>query len=136
LDKRLVEFPVDLDPLAFDLLWDFLKLFVVLEIHFVNFEVGLSVYVLEILVYQFKGLIHLIEEVSIAICRELVYQSNELIVLVLCRRDKLIVDDVLHVGDCFNRESILRSLRVDLFEVDAIRTFYFWLHLDNLCFAL
>lgn len=136
MDKRLVEFPVDLDPLAFDLLWDFLKLFVVLEIHFVDFEVGLSVYVLEILVYQFKGLIHLIEEVSIAICRELVYQSNELIVLVLCRRDKLIVDDVLQVGDCFNRESILRSLRVDLFEVDAIRTFYFWLHLDNLCFAL
>lgn len=136
MDKRLVEFPVDLNPLAFDLLWDFLKLFVVLEIHFVNFEVGLSVYVLEILVYQFKGLIHLIEEVSIAICRELVYQSNELIVLVLCRRDKLIVDDVLQVGDCFNRKPILRSLRVDLFEVDAIRTFYFWLHLDNLCFAL
>ena len=73
MDKRLVEFPVDLDSLAFDLLWDFLMLFVVLEIHFVDFEVGLSVDVLEILVYQFKGLIHLIEEVSIAICRELVY---------------------------------------------------------------
>lgn len=84
LDKGLVKFPVDLDTLAFYLFWDLLKFFV-LELHFIDFKVSFGVDVFQVFVYRLKRLIHLIQEVFIAFSRELVDQSNKLIVLVLCR---------------------------------------------------
>ena len=80
----MIEFPVDLDTLAFYLFWDLLKFFV-LELHFIDFEVSFGVDVLQVFVDRLKRLIHLIQEVFIAFSRELVDQSNKLIVLFLCR---------------------------------------------------